>query len=204
MHDFWLIISLWLIAITIFVFPYSMPAQDITVESATPANTNTILIIPSLPQPEIIQEREITQPNFLVSDQIADLTSMIHDNVNAERTDRGIKQLEWDKTLADAALGHATHLADNKYVSHVDKDGNGPSDRATCYNAEFDSSYGAGENIVQMSTHKGLEYSAQDAVNAWMFSPGHAANIKLPAWTSAGIGIALDDTGIAYVVQMFC
>ena len=213
MHDFWLVSSLWIIAIALFILPYSMPHYDSVVENEI--NTSpTVIIIPSLPEPEIIQvqeqvqeqeqEREITQPEFLVSDQVADLTALIHDNVNQERTDRGITELEWNKTLAVAALAHATHLAENKYVSHVDKSGKGPGDRATCHNEEFQSEYGAGENIVQMSTHRGLEYSAQDAVEAWMFSPGHAANIKLPAWESAGIGIALDDTGIAYVVQMFC
>ena len=205
MHDAWLIISLLIVASAIFVLPFNMPDTiiDNTIIDNT-VNPNLVMIVPSLPVPEIIQEREIAQPNFLVSSQAADLTSLIHDNVNRERTDRGITELEWNKTLAVAALAHATHLAENKYVSHVDKSGKGPGDRATCHNEEFQSEYGAGENIVQMSTHRGLEYSAQDAVEAWMFSPGHAANIKLPAWESAGIGIALDDTGIAYVVQMFC
>ena len=204
MHDFWMIISLWLIAIAIFVLPYSLDFDGTVNNNIAMTPPPIVMMIPSLPVPEVISERVIPQPDFILPDQGGNLASLIYDQVNAERVNRGLDALEWDDNLAQAGTLHAQDMADNNYVSHVDKTGKGPSDRAMCYNEEYQTDYTPAENIVQLSTHKGLDDSAADALNAWLQSPPHAKTIKIPNWTYTGIGVAINNNGIAYVVQMFC
>ena len=45
--------------------------------------------------------------------------------------------------------------------------------------------------------------SAADAMNGWMNSPGHRANILNGNFTEVGVGYATDSTGRPYYVQVF-
>lgn len=76
--------------------------------------------------------------------------------------------LAWNTLLAVAAAGHSTDMANNNYFSHTGLDGRNPKDRinATGYLESY-----WGENIYAGSG----DVSA--AVNAWLNSPGHCANI---------------------------
>jgi uncharacterized protein YkwD len=76
--------------------------------------------------------------------------------------------LAWNTLLAVAAAGHSTDMANNNYFSHTSRDGRSPTDRiaATGYLGSY-----WGENIYAGSG------DVAAAVNAWLNSPGHCANI---------------------------
>jgi uncharacterized protein YkwD len=65
--------------------------------------------------------------------------------------------------------------------------------------------YGAiGENIMEMGGSRTLDARqfARVAVDGWMKSPGHRANILDPSYDKSGIGVALVG-GQAYATQVF-
>ncbi len=119
-----------------------------------------------------------TNPKFIK--EVIELT-------NKERQRFGLLPLEEDKKLNKAAQGHSKNMALNDFAAHTDPDGLGPSDRvaATGYN------YYAGENIA-------WSYSTPEiAVEGWMDSDGHRANILARGSREIGVGYYFlqNDTG---------
>lgn len=69
------------------------------------------------------------------------------------------------------------------------------------------SPYGAfGENIMY-AYHSQAAFDpkrfAKEAVDGWLNSPGHRANILSPYFDRSGIGVALSGSGMAYATQVF-
>jgi uncharacterized protein YkwD len=89
----------------------------------------------------------------------------------------------WNGRLALAALGHSGNLAEGHYFSHKERDGSDPADRATRAGYAWRL---VGENIASGNR------SAQEAVQAWLDSPGHCANIMNPGFTEMGAAYAID------------
>jgi uncharacterized protein YkwD len=92
-----------------------------------------------------------------------------------------VAPLAWSTLLAVAAAGHSTDMANNNYFSHTGLDGRNPNDRigATGYQASY-----WGENIYA----GGGDVAA--AVNAWLNSPGHCANIMNSHFKDIGAACA--------------
>lgn len=91
--------------------------------------------------------------------------------------------LAWNQRLGRAALGHSANLAQGRYFSHQEKDGSLPADRVAR------SGYAwrlVGENIASGNR------TPQDAVAAWLDSPGHCANLMNPRFTELGAAYAID------------
>ncbi len=91
--------------------------------------------------------------------------------------------LAWNCLLEEAAQGHSTSMAENDFFSHTGLDGSTPGDRirATGY---IWHSYG--ENIA-------AGYGdAQAAMDGWMASPGHCANVMGAGFTEMGAAMASD------------
>ncbi|WP_081933984.1 CAP domain-containing protein [Massilia sp. 9096] len=105
--------------------------------------------------------------------------------------------LRWNDTLAEAALGHSTELATHHYFSHVEHDGSTPASRVTR------TGYGwsrVGENIASG------QRTAAEAVQSWLDSPGHCANIMNPTFTETGTAYAINpgnENHTAYWTQVF-
>ena len=105
--------------------------------------------------------------------------------VNAERAKENFAPLTMDQSLLDTAMlrGHEVEL----YFSHRRPDG------YMCYSAN---DLISGENIA-------AAYSADQAMDLWMNSSGHKANILDSEFTSTGIGVIKSPSGINYYVQCF-
>lgn len=105
--------------------------------------------------------------------------------VNAERAKENVAPLTMDQSLLDTAMlrGHEVEL----YFSHRRPDG------SMCYSAN---DLISGENIA-------AAYSADQAMDLWMNSSGHKANILDSEFTSTGIGVIKSPSGISYYVQCF-
>lgn len=113
--------------------------------------------------------------------------------INAQRTVAGLSALKIDEELQNVARIKAKDMVDNNYFSH-----NSPT-YGTPFNMikNFGITYkAAGENIAGNSTNKG-------AVNAWMNSSGHKANILSSNYNYTGIGVVSSPKYGKIYVQMF-
>ena len=126
------------------------------------------------------------------ADPSAAATARILTRVNEERAAEGVAPLTRNAALDAAAAAHATDMTDNMFFTHTGSDGSTAADRVSAQGYTWST---VGENIA---------YGMSDAdgvMNLWMNSPGHRSNILNPAFTE--IGIAVDDRGVPYWVQVF-
>jgi uncharacterized protein YkwD len=119
---------------------------------------------------------------------------------NQFRQDNGISPLTANAKLSQAAETHSQNMANLDFFSHTGQDGSSAGDRAIA--AGYESSF-VGENI-------GAGYSTPaTAVQGWINSPGHRANLLNASYTQLGVGYVFlaEDTGNAnwnhYWTQVF-
>ena len=117
---------------------------------------------------------------------------------NVARNAAGLPSLHLDSQLSQAAAGKAEDMFTNNYWAHVSPSGVTPWDfiRGAGYNYSY-----AGENLA-----RGYD-TANDAMNAWMNSPEHKANILSPNYDDVGFAVAqgtlTGDIGTVLIVEEF-
>jgi uncharacterized protein YkwD len=105
--------------------------------------------------------------------------------------------LAWNGMLAEAALAHSRDMAGHRYFSHKGSDGSQVGERAHLAGYRWRR---IGENIASG------QGSPQAAVEGWLDSPGHCANIMHPGFTEMGAAYAINpasETGTVYWTQAF-
>jgi uncharacterized protein YkwD len=105
--------------------------------------------------------------------------------------------LRWNPLLGQAALAHSEDMAARHYFDHQQPDGSFPADRATRAGYAWRV---VGENIASG------QRTPQEAVAAWLDSPGHCANLMNPKFSEMGAAWAINpanDNRTAYWTQMF-
>ena len=115
------------------------------------------------------------------------------DRTNAERKAAGVAALKSSPKLFAAARGHATNMAKQDKLAH-DLDGKTFGDRIKATGYEYAA---AAENIA-----KG-QPTPKEAVESWMGSPPHKANLLNGEYTEVGLAVAKNDAGERYWVQVF-
>ena len=129
---------------------------------------------------------------------------------NVERADAGLAPLQWDAELAAVARSHSGDMAANGYFSHINLQGEDPTDRAVRLEYPVIKHLGGGrmvtgiaENIGMMPTgnvadvgfvEEDAKAVAEAMVMMWMASPGHRENILEPGYDRIGVGVAYDGT----------
>jgi len=109
----------------------------------------------------------------------ADFESEVVDLVNLERAAQGLHPLTADERLATAARDHSSDMGLQGYFSHDSLDGRQFFERIL--DAGYAYNY-CGENIA-------AGYATPEmAVQGWMNSPGHRANILEPQFCDIGVG----------------
>lgn len=125
----------------------------------------------------------------------------IHQQVNEERTSRGLPALSYSQQLEDVAQYHSDDMAEEGYFSHESPAGVSMKERYRRHGAPC---IGGGENIYKTQSSASAEEAlARETVDAWMNSPGHRRNILRERFNSQALGIAEGD-GWVYVTQNFC
>lgn len=123
------------------------------------------------------------------------LTQDLLTAINAERAKKRLPPLRTSTTLMQVADFYSCRLIDGRFFDHVDPfDGSTVDTRITDFGYAFQK---VGENLA--AGHK----TAKDAVNAWMESPGHRANLLDPAFTETGIAVKTGGDYGWYWVQEF-
>lgn len=118
--------------------------------------------------------------------------------VNRERERAGLGDIQWDDKAAAAARRYAERMANERFFSHLDPDGNTAVERAERSGLKHWSRIG--ENLFECDPTNGF---TSLAVRGWMRSPSHRQNILYRSWTAGGVGMAEADDGTIYVVQIF-
>ncbi len=127
--------------------------------------------------------------NSGASDEEVELLKLI----NQQRANNGLPELKFDSELQRVAKIKAQDLVDNQYFSHNSPTYGSPFDMMKAFGITYKA---AGENIAGNPTLKG-------AVNAWMNSEGHKANILSNAYNYTGIGVVESPKYGKIMVQMF-
>lgn len=113
--------------------------------------------------------------------------------INQERRNAGLGELKFDPELQKVARIKAQDMVNNNYFSHTSPTYGSPFDMMKKFGISYKT---AGENIAGNSTNKA-------AVQAWMGSPGHKANILNSSYNYTGIGVVSSPKYGKVYVQMF-
>jgi len=123
----------------------------------------------------------------------------ILDLVNQERARGGLRPLKFSPRLAVIARGHSYDMAMRHYLAHSSPDGVAPADRISGVGIGYRA---VAENIY-MDDYADSADVPRRAMNGWLKSPEHLANIVSGKFTETGVGIAQSADGSTYVTQDF-
>ncbi|HEX7296429.1 MAG TPA: CAP domain-containing protein, partial [Pyrinomonadaceae bacterium] len=119
------------------------------------------------------------------------------DQTNAVRAQHGLEPFVWDPALCLLARNHSTDMARLGYFSHATPDGQRLKERARAAGIRFQV---IAENIAY---NMGYEDPGAFAVERWMTSPGHRANILYAGFTSMAVGTFVAPDGSVFLTQTF-
>lgn len=124
------------------------------------------------------------------------IASTIVQLTNAERANAGVPPLRTASRLNEAAQLHADQMARTGRLAHEISGAQypRPEDRLAAAGYQW-SAYA--ENIAMGQS------TAAAAMDSWMHSSGHRANILSTSVTEIGVGFARDAAGRPYYVQVF-
>lgn len=126
--------------------------------------------------------------------RFTNLEIRVHDAVNDYRRQRGLSDLELAPVIGEYSRDHSRDMEIIEVLSH---DGFGL--RADGIRAEMGVN-GVGENVAWLSA--GYPDPVGPAVQGWLQSPGHHANI-VGDWNYSGVGIVGSERDGWYLTQMF-
>jgi len=120
------------------------------------------------------------------------------EKTNHVRVEEGLSQLVWDAELCRMARTHSEDMARQGYFSHETLEGLQLKDRARATGiAHFRV---LAENIAY---NKGYQDPGGFAVERWMLSSGHRANILYIGFQASAIGSYVSTDGSVYLTQIF-
>lgn len=117
----------------------------------------------------------------------------VFDLINIQRNNNGLTSLKLDTEALNVARIKAKDMVDNNYFSHNSPTYGSPFQMLNSFKVTYKT---AGENIAGNSSNSG-------AVNAWMNSSGHKANILNSSFNYTGIGVIKSSKYGKIYVQIF-
>jgi uncharacterized protein YkwD len=106
--------------------------------------------------------------------------------VNALRTQHGLRPLQLSQRLSKAASGHSLEMARRGFFSHASADGSAFWKRIErVYPSRGFHHWTVGENLIWEAP----ELSTSDAMRMWMASAPHRANLLRSGWREIGISV---------------
>jgi uncharacterized protein YkwD len=120
------------------------------------------------------------------------------DQTNAARAENGLPQLVWDAELCRMARIHSEQMAKLGYFSHETPEGSQLKERAR--ESGILHFRVIGENIAY---NKGYDDPGGFAVERWLTSSGHRANMLYAGFQASAIGSYVAADGSTYLTQVF-
>jgi uncharacterized protein YkwD len=130
-------------------------------------------------------------------DQANPIERRAFEQTNAERAKNGLPALVWDSDLCKMARSQSERMAKQGYLSHS-LDGLRLRERARAVGIAHYTVLG--ENIAY---NFGYEDPGGFAVERWMLSPGHRANILEATFRAMAVGIFVASDGSVFLTQTF-
>jgi uncharacterized protein YkwD len=118
--------------------------------------------------------------------------------INRERKKYGFVTLTLDYELCRLARSYSETMARNDFFSHRGVDGKDVQGRARDFGIKKWKAIG--ENLA---FNQGYDDPIGFAVEHWMLSSSHRANVLLAMWTATGIGVAKTSDDCYYITQVF-
>lgn len=137
-----------------------------------------------------LSAQESEKPGFQLSKQ----EQAVIDLTNKEREKEGLSPLKANPVLCELARAHSKNMAVQKMLSHK-LDGKDLSDRANDAGYKFTA---LGENIAM-----GTNLQPINAVEIWMKSEAHKANMLNSDFQQIGVGLSKSSDGDVYFTQVF-
>lgn len=120
------------------------------------------------------------------------------DKTNEARVQNGLQPLAWDPLLCRMARMHSEDMAQRGYFAHETPEGLEPKDRGRALGILHFRVLA--ENIAY---NKGFADPGAFAVERWMMSGGHRANILYIGFQASAIGSYVAADGSVYLTQVF-
>ena len=148
------------------------------ITSLTPVTTKVSITQPPV-EPNDIERRAFEQTNIM-------------------RVKNGLPPFEWDSDVCRAARIHSELMSRQGFLSHVTPEGLGLRDRIRAVG--ITKYVVLGENIAY---NQGYDDPGAFAVERWMLSFKHRANILSPEFRAMAIGSFVAPDGSVYLTQTF-
>lgn len=139
----------------------------------------------------VFLEREVAPPDLAL------LESATVAAINAIRERRGLQPLAPEPRAGAAARAHSGDMARHAFLGHDSPSHGGFIARVKAAKVEYAA---AAENVAKTLREPD---PVRAAVDGWMDSPGHRANILTPTYDRTGVGVAVDEDGAYYFTQIF-
>ena len=120
------------------------------------------------------------------------------EKTNQVRIENGLPPFIWDADLCRMARINSENMARRGYFSHITPEGERLRDRARAAGILHFSLLG--ENIAY---NQGYDDPGAFAVERWMSSPGHRANILYTGFQESAIGSFVSADGAVFLTQVF-
>lgn len=130
--------------------------------------------------------------------EASDIERRAFEQTNAVRIKNGLPALEWDADVCRMARVHSENMSRLNFFSHVTPDGLRLRERARA--AGILTYTVLGENIAY---NQGFEDPGAFAVERWMASPKHRANILSNEFRAMAIGTYVAPDGSVFLTQTF-
>ena len=137
-----------------------------------------------------ISAQDATKPN--------DIEKRAFEQTNVARIKNGLPPLAWDGEVCRMARAHSENMSRRGFFSHATPEGLRLRDRARLVGIIHYSVLG--ENIAY---NQGYEDPGAFAVERWMLSPKHRANILSTEFRAMAIGSFVAADGSVYLTQTF-
>ena len=151
------------------------------------------LIYPNSTSSSASSQKSSSGSSTTTTSQLTSDEKEVFDLINKQRVANGLSALKIDDELQNVARIKAQDMVDNNYFSHTSPTYGSPFDMIKKFGISYKT---AGEKIAGNSTNSG-------AVNAWMGSTGHKANILNSSFNYTGIGVVKSPKYGKIFVQMF-
>ncbi|MBD2354027.1 CAP domain-containing protein [Tolypothrix sp. FACHB-123] len=139
--------------------------------------------LPPLPNIEIPSNQSPQSPQLAQTPQTAQVESQIRQQINQVRQKNGLQPLQNNEKLAQVARKYSRQMIEENFFSHTGIDGSTLSQRVRAGNISY---WIIGENLFRS---KNISQPVSPAVEGWLESPGHRANILRPVFRETGVGV---------------
>ena len=161
--------------------------------------TRTVEIDTDAGDSELEQPATTTTPGDATDTDLDSVREEIVERTNALRRENGLPALTMDDDLMAAAQVRAEEAAANLAYRHERPDG---SDNDTVL--QHTGTLLMGENMgMKDLSGQSLDKLAELQVDSWEQSDGHCRNMLHTIYHSMGTGVAQDEYGMYYIVQIF-